>query len=133
MNGDPGDSRTCRSCQGAGEAPTDYGVIDCPDCGGAGLLPTRAVLVDWRSRDIERAVAGGNGAQPQDVRWLLAELRSARTALTEIIALAHDADDPDLIALKIRFTANGALGIYDVASDLPPRAGRPAAAAPTEH
>ena len=131
MNGDMKDSRTCRSCQGTGDAPTDYGVIDCPDCGGAGLLPTRAVLVDWRSRDIERAVGGG-GVQPQDVAWLLAELRSARTALTEIIALAHDANDPDLIAMRIRFTANRALGIYDVASESPPRVRLPAAASPRE-
>jgi hypothetical protein len=48
------------------------------------------------------------------VRWLLAELRSARSALHEIIALAHDSLDQDAIGLKIRFTANRALGLYEV-------------------
>jgi hypothetical protein len=38
-------------------------------------------------------------------------------ALTEIIALAHDAQDPDHIANKIRFTANRALGIYAISKE----------------
>ena len=104
----------CGSCFGTGEAPSDYGIRDCPDCGGAGHLPTKNVLIDWRARDIERAVERGASAEPADVRWLLAELRSARRALTEIIALAHDAQDPDAIALRIRFAANRALGVYEV-------------------
>jgi len=89
-------------------------MVDCPDCGGAGFLPSRNVLVEWRARDIERALSRGRTAENEDVRWLLAELRAARRALTEIIALAHDAHDPDQIALKIRFAANSALGMYDV-------------------
>ena len=116
MNTQAMESRTCRSCQGTGETPTDYGVVDCPDCGGGGVLPTRAVLIDWRARDIERALSVGQAADAADVKWLLAELRAARTALTEIVALAHDASDPDLIAQKIRFTGNGALGLYDPAA-----------------
>lgn len=107
----------CKSCHGTGEAPTDYGIVDCPDCGGSGILPTHHVLVDWRARDIDRALAAGRPPGPADVRWLLAEVRSARTALTEIIALAHDANDPDSIALRIRFIANHALGLYDVTRD----------------
>lgn len=99
---------------GTGEAPTDYGVVDCPDCGGAGVLPTRGVLVEWRARDIERALNADRAVSAEDVRWLVAELRAARTSLTEIIALAHDANDPDSIAVKIRFAANRALGIYEV-------------------
>lgn len=91
-------------------------MVDCPDCGGAGYLPTKSVLVEWRARDIERAVERGRSAEPADVRWLLAELRNARAALTEIIALAHDAQDPDAIAVRIRFAANRALGTYDVES-----------------
>jgi hypothetical protein len=83
-------------------------------------LPSRGVLVEWRARDIERAMGLGASAGAADVRWLIAELRNARAALTEIIALAHDAQDPDLIAQKIRFTANRALGVYAVvpASDV---------------
>lgn len=80
-------------------------------------MPTHGVLVEWRSRDIERALGAGRPAQGKDVTWLIAELRAARMALTEIIALAHDAQDPDYIANKIRFTANRALGIYKVSPE----------------
>lgn len=103
----------CAGCLGSGETPTDYGMVDCPDCGGAGFLPSRNVLVEWRARDIERALSRGRTAENEDVRWLLAELRAARRALTEIIALAHDAPADDQIALKIRFAANRALGLYE--------------------
>jgi hypothetical protein len=103
----------CERCLGSGDWPTDFGVVDCPECGGSGILPSRNVLVDWRSRDIERAVASGRGVSPEDVRWLLAELRSARAALTDIIALAHDAEDADGIGVRIRFAANRALGLYE--------------------
>jgi hypothetical protein len=105
---------SCQSCFGSGEAATDFGVVDCPDCGGAGFLPSKNVLIDWRARDIEQALARGRSAEASDVRFLLSELRSARKALTEIIALAHDAHDPDLIAQRIRFAANRALGLYEV-------------------
>ena len=126
MSGDASDSTRCASCFGTGEAPSDYGIVDCPDCGGAGYLPTKNVLVEWRARDIERAVERGATAEAADVRWLLTELRSARAALTEIIALAHDAQDPDAIALRIRFAANRALGVYEVvpAADAPDQAAR---------
>ena len=109
------ESSRCVSCLGSGEAPSDYGIVDCPDCGGAGYLPTKNVLVEWRARDIERAVERGNSAAEADVRWLLTELRNARAALTEIIALAHDAQDPDAIAQRIRFAAIRALGVYESA------------------
>ena len=79
-------------------------------------MPSRNVLVDWRARDIERAVAAGRSASTEDVTWLLAELRAARVALTEIIALAHDADDRDGIGLRIRFAANRALGLYETSA-----------------
>lgn len=107
------ESLKCQSCLGSGDWPTDYGTVDCPECGGSGILPSRNVLVDWRSRDIERAVGVGRSASAEDVTWLLAELRSARAALTEIIALAHDADDADGIGVRIRFAANRALGLYE--------------------
>lgn len=103
---------SCQSCLGSGEAATDFGPVDCPDCGGAGYLPSKHVLVDWRARDIEQALARGRAADAADVHFLLAELRSARKALTEIVALAHDAHDPDQIAQRIRFAASRALGLY---------------------
>lgn len=105
------DALTCHSCGGSGEIPTDFGPTDCPDCGGAGFLPARSTLVEWRARDIERAVQAGIHPVPVDIRWLLAELRSTRKALTEVIALAHDATDPDSIAMKIRIIASRALGL----------------------
>ena len=49
-----------------------------------------------------------------DARWLVSELRAARGALTEIIALAHDINDPDAISQRIRFVANRALGLYQI-------------------
>jgi hypothetical protein len=114
MSNEVDKKRGCTSCQGTGETPTDYGVVDCPDCGGSGLLPSPNVLVEWRVADIERALQAGGAANTTDVKWLLTELRKARKALTEIIALAHDAHDADSIALRIRFSANQALGMYDV-------------------
>lgn len=115
----PGMTNTsrCMSCLGSGEAATDYGVVDCPDCGGSGTLPTRATSTAWRAADIERAVEAGNAVEPAHVKWLLTELGKARAALTEIIALAHDTDDPDALGLRIRFTANRALGLYEVSSE----------------
>jgi hypothetical protein len=109
---DKREALTCASCHGSGELPTDNGPVDCPDCGGAGDLPPRNVLVEWRARDIARALNAGSQPRVEDARWLIDELERARTALTEIIALAHDTHDPDEIALRIRFTANRALGLY---------------------
>jgi hypothetical protein len=71
------------------------------------------VLVDWRSRDLERGIAAGRPVAAPDVTWLLAELRQARSALTEIVALAHDLEDSSSIALRIRIAASHALGLYD--------------------
>lgn len=93
--------------------PTDYGPLDCPDCGGSGMLPSRSVLVDWRARDLERAIARGADVHSNDVAWLVEEIRRARGALTEIVALAHDVEDEDAISKRIRFVANRALGLYE--------------------
>jgi hypothetical protein len=75
------------------------------------------VLVEWRARDVERAHGRGDDESAVHVRWLLAELRNARRALNEIIALAHDVDDQDRIAQRIRFVANRALGTYEIVSE----------------
>jgi hypothetical protein len=85
---------------GTGEVGTESGPVDCPDCGGSGILPHPHVAVEWRVRDIERHHISGNHASSNDavasdLRWLIAELRRARTALTEIAALADDAGDAE--------------------------------------
>lgn len=103
----------CKTCMGSGEAATEYGVMDCPDCGGFGTLPPRSERTAWRVSDIERAIQAGRAIEAEHVRWALNELRQARGALREIIALAHDTGDDDSIGLRIRFTANRALGLYD--------------------
>ena len=108
---------TCMTCYGTGDAMTSAGPSDCPDCGGAGVLPSRGVLVEWRARDVERAHAKNEDETAVHVKWLLAELRNARRALNEIIALAHDVDDQDRIAQRIRFVANRALGTYEIVSE----------------
>jgi hypothetical protein len=105
----------CVSCAGTGEMVREQGPGDCPDCGGTGRLPSRGTLVDWRARDIDRAAASGRELSAEDARWLVSELRTARGALTQIIALAHDIDDSDAIAVRIRFAANKALGLYETA------------------
>ena len=43
------------------------------------------------------------------------------------VRLTHDANDPDSIAVKIRFAANRALGIYEVSSQAEHEAGKSAA------
>jgi predicted RNA-binding Zn-ribbon protein involved in translation (DUF1610 family) len=108
--------KQCVSCLGSGEAATDYGVVDCPDCGGAGTLPSRSTQVEWRVADLERTTQAGRSVEPEHVRWLLAELRGARAALTSILALAHDVTDQEALGLRIRFAANRALGLYEEAA-----------------
>ena len=73
-------------------------------------MPAKKALVEARMADIEKAYAGARNAVATDVRWMLTELRGARSALKEIVALAHDVRDEDAIALKIRVIANGTLG-----------------------
>lgn len=99
---------------GTGESPSEVGILDCPDCGGSGILPPHGIRVEWRAADILRAAQSGEAVDAEHAQWLLAELRRARAALTEIIALAHDAQDADSIAPRIRYIANRALGLYEL-------------------
>src|SRR5262245_24758083 len=117
MSENTSSARKCMSCWGTGEVASDFGPVDCPDCGGSGQLPSKSVLIEWRARDIERLRAAADDAVAADIRWLVAELRSARGALNEIIALAHDVADSDQIATRIRFVANRALGTYEIVQD----------------
>jgi hypothetical protein len=116
MNGLTSDNVTsrpeCASCSGTGELGTDVGLVDCPDCGGSGHLPHPSVLVEWRARDIERANLG-DSENASDVRWLVTELRTARRALTEIMALAQDAETPEAFT-QIRLRAGEALSLFTV-------------------
>jgi hypothetical protein len=104
----------CMSCNGSGELPTDYGPRDCPDCGGSGTLPSRAVLTDWRCRDLEKRLHDELTLPRQDALWLLAELQRARTALHAVIGLAHDIQDDAQVAFRIRMEASRAIGLYEV-------------------
>lgn len=83
-------------------------------------MPSRGTLVEWRARDIDKAASNGGELTAQDARWLVSELRNARQALTQIISLAHDIDDSEAIAVRIRFAANKALGLYDTAESPTP-------------
>jgi hypothetical protein len=105
--------RRCNSCSGSGEVGTEAGPLDCPDCGGSGALPHPSVLVEWRMRDIERGRAAGSDEGASDIRWLIAELRRARTALTEIATLAEDVGDSET-ARQLRVTAGQALELFEV-------------------
>jgi hypothetical protein len=106
-------ARTCRSCHGQGTLPAEVGPVPCPDCGGAGTLPTRDVLVEWRIAEIERVHGGGADEVSPHVRWLAFELRRARRALVQVIALSQELEDTHPIAQRIRFVTNDALGLYE--------------------
>jgi hypothetical protein len=102
----------CSSCHGVGEVGSEAGPVACPDCGGAGMLPSRATLIEWRARDIERSHSSTEAQSSIDIRWLVSEVRRARAALTDVVALAHELDDQPL-ASSIRLVANDALGLYE--------------------
>jgi hypothetical protein len=106
-------SRMCATCYGTGEVGSEAGPASCPDCGGEGYMPGTEVLVDWRSRDIERAHNSDMSGAKDDIAWLAAELRRARSALLSIYTLACEAEDTD-INKAIRFESNRALGIHPI-------------------
>jgi hypothetical protein len=103
--------KRCETCYGSGEIPTDEGLITCPDCGGTGTLASPATLVEWRLRAIERAHDGRSDDAAMDARWLAFEVRRARGALTELIAIIDDLDDTP-VRTRMLFVANEALHLY---------------------
>jgi hypothetical protein len=110
--------QSCGNCYGEGQVATDGGPITCPDCGGTGALPAPSVIVEWRAGEIERVHGTGSDQIAQDVRWLVFELRRARSALTKLLALAGELSDEPATA-QMRFIANEALGLYAVSDETP--------------
>lgn len=106
----PESQSLCEGCMGTGEYPSDYGVVDCPDCGGAGYVPSRKQVIERRLREVERAHDGGLKLKTADVKWLLGEFKRAREALQKVAALAHDAGHDPNVATQIEVVAETALG-----------------------
>lgn len=106
----------CKTCYGQGEVPTDEGPVACPDCGGAGTLPDPYTLIEWRLREIERVHGTGGTETASALQWVAFELRRARAALTDLLALSDELDDSPL-RTRMRFIANGALSLYDVTKE----------------
>ena len=109
----PETARACQTCHGEGQVPSEIGPAACPDCGGSGTLPSRDVLIDWRVSEIERVHVGQADEVSPHIRWLAFELRKARQALSQVIALSQELEDDSPIAQRIRFVANDALGLYE--------------------
>jgi hypothetical protein len=105
-------ARACQTCHGEGSVGSELGAARCPDCGGTGTLPGRDVLVEWRVTQIERVHGGKSDEVSGHIRWLAFELRKARQALNQVIALSAELDEEHAIAQRIRFVANDALGLY---------------------
>ncbi len=106
-------ARACQTCQGEGTVGSELGPVACPDCGGSGTLPGRDVLIEWRVTEIERVHGGKTDEVSQHIRWLAFELRKARQALSQVIALSSEPEADDSIAQRLRFIANDALGLYE--------------------
>lgn len=113
----------CLTCYGQGETATEWGVSACPDCGGSGALPPRDTLVEWRLRAIEKGYLPSDSSTAQDVAWLAFELRRARHALTQILALSQElgqeSSSDERLAVRLRFLANDALGLYAAVEQAP--------------
>ena len=120
-------SDVCGTCYGEGATPSEHGQLTCVDCAGAGRLPSGLVRTEWRLRELERiysatsgtgALGNGPGTAPQDVRWLVSEVRRAHHALLQILAAADDTDavaDPALT--RIKFLTNGVLSVYPLRTE----------------
>lgn len=76
------------------------------------MLPSHGTLIEWRLRQIESAHAQRNDEAARDIRWLAFEMRRARDALTEILTLADELEEP--AAARIRFVANRAVRMYEI-------------------
>jgi hypothetical protein len=113
-----GTGESCKTCYGEGNVATDEGLFPCPDCGGAGVLPHPDTLVEWRLREIEGVHGSRADEVAKDIKWLAFELRRAREALTELVTLFDDVEEPSARA-RMRFVASRALGLYGLAAAEP--------------
>jgi hypothetical protein len=75
------------------------------------MLPHHDTLVEWRLREIERAHGSRDDGVARDIKWLAFELRRAREALTGVLALTDEVDEPSAPS-RMRFIVNRALGLY---------------------
>jgi hypothetical protein len=120
-------SEVCGTCYGEGATPSEHGQLTCVDCAGTGRLPSGLVRTEWRLRELERIYAAGSGigalgvgqgTAPEDVRWLVGEVRRAHHALLQILAVADDTDavaDPALT--RIKFLSNAVLSMYPLKTE----------------
>jgi hypothetical protein len=114
-------SEVCGTCYGEGTTPSENGQLTCVDCAGVGRLPSGLVRTEWRLRELERiylaasssnALSNAQGTAPQDVRWLVSEVRRAHHSLLQIMAVAADTDASDPVLTRIKFLANDVLSVY---------------------
>ena len=110
------EQQKCATCYGQGVVTGSKGPAECGDCGGLGQLPSTTVLTERRLRELEKVYGSQGGEVGQDVTWLVSEVRRARHALTQILALGQDGGAADM-AERTRFLANQALGVYPVVPD----------------
>lgn len=106
------EGKRCESCYGEGLIPTDQGPVACPDCGGSGTMPRQDTHIEWRVREIERALGVGLDESAQAIRWLVFELRRAREALTEVLTLSEAFPESAELE-RLHFVVNRALALYD--------------------
>jgi hypothetical protein len=106
----------CLTCFGLGMVSGISGLEDCPDCAGLGLPPSETVRIERQLRTIESRAAQLNGEVKVDTEWLVFEVRRARHALMQIFSVSQELDQDDALVKKLRFLANGALGMYAVES-----------------
>jgi hypothetical protein len=114
----------CLTCYGAGETPTESGIVACPDCFGSGRPLSGGAKLEWRLRQIVQTHRGTGSEHAADVLWLVHELRKSREALIRILTRCQDAEETDAFAMEIRYRANEALALYDPTQEEPPRDGR---------
>ena len=98
--------------------PTDEGLHRLPGLRRRRVLASPGTLLEWRVRAIELAQEGRVDETALDLRWLTFELRRARDALTELVALIDDLDESP-VRTRMRFVANGALNLYEAAGREP--------------
>jgi hypothetical protein len=107
---------SCTTCYGTGEIVGEHGPVTCSHCFGDGVPPGQGAKVEWRLRDIERNIAASDRDREADLLWLVYELRRNREALVRVLTLCQDADDGNALAIRVKYEANEALGLYEPSS-----------------